>query len=106
MGVLESGIVILTFGPLITLGALRARGPVRPRRAYGVAIVAEFASVFLLGQSAAYVVRAPFIGPVLPQRIGILLAAGCLIASGFLVIEWIAGRLTGAWSRRGERTRE
>ena len=106
MGVLESGIWILLLGPVVTLGALRGIGPLRARRAYGAAIAAELASVFLLGQSATYVVRAPFSGPAIPQRIGIIVVAACLIASAFLLLEWIAGRLTSAWSRRGERIRD
>ena len=111
------GSEIFLVGPVIALLVLRWRGPVRPSVAFGTAVVAEFVSLILFIMWIFAIVRwhwfshegayatvmvgwTPSVWRPL-MGLGLLALLGCLIAALFLLIQWFAGRLTSAWSRRG-----
>ena len=100
---------VLLFGPLVALLALRLRGPIRTLPAIGTAIVAEFVSLTLLVVwPFGHLVPRDFValrsGPDLGRYVaGLALLAlyGAAVAGLFVLVQWIIGRLTSAWSRRG-----
>jgi hypothetical protein len=109
------GSTILLVGPVLVLLVLRARGPVRPLVAYGSAIAAEYVSVFLfvvwivaaphwhLSDGASATVPLWSEPPLWNRLLGLaeIAALGAVVASVFLVGQWLGVRLKNAWSRRG-----
>ena len=110
---------IFLIGPIIALLVLRWRGPVRSAAAFGTAIIAEFVSLILFilwvfaivrwhwfSHEGAYATVMFGWNPSIWRSLmglGMLALLGCLIAAAFLFVQWFAGRLTSAWSRRGAR---